>query len=273
MIDGPRADALTWLGRFDEAVTCVWSVLERHRAEGYPRATGGIAVCALGAGALADGLVRESDRERRRAEACELGDVARDIAEHGPTRMRNMGPEGLAWLRRVEAEVTRLDARPDPAAWRAAVAAFEGFGHRYEAARCHHRLADALLTGASDGEQGRREAAGLIRSARQVAVSLGARPLRDALDTLAVRYRLDVGSGPAERRVLTPREEEVLRLVAEGLTNREIGGRLFISEKTASVHVSNVIAKLGASGRTEAVTLAHRRGLLTLRPGGSVAAP
>jgi len=62
--------------------------------------------------------------------------------------------------------------------------------------------------------------------------------------------------------VLTEREEEVLLLVAQGLTNRQIGERLFISAKTVSVHVSNVLAKLGASGRAEAVSLAHQRGLL-----------
>jgi DNA-binding NarL/FixJ family response regulator len=54
----------------------------------------------------------------------------------------------------------------------------------------------------------------------------------------------------------------VLALLSEGLTNRQIGQKLFIAEKTASVHVSNILAKLGASGRTEAVTVAHRRGLL-----------
>ena len=62
--------------------------------------------------------------------------------------------------------------------------------------------------------------------------------------------------------MLTDREEEVLLLVAQGLTNRQIGERLFISAKTVSVHVSNVLAKLGASGRAEAVSLAHQRGLL-----------
>jgi DNA-binding NarL/FixJ family response regulator len=60
-----------------------------------------------------------------------------------------------------------------------------------------------------------------------------------------------------------------MRLVAQGLTNRQIGRRLFISEKTASVHVSNVLAKLGAGGRTEAVAIAHRRGLLTEPSGGA----
>ena len=62
--------------------------------------------------------------------------------------------------------------------------------------------------------------------------------------------------------MLTRREQEVLALVAEGMTNREIGKRLFISEKTASVHLSNLMTKLNVSSRTEAVTVAHRRGLL-----------
>jgi DNA-binding NarL/FixJ family response regulator len=63
--------------------------------------------------------------------------------------------------------------------------------------------------------------------------------------------------------VLTPREAEVLGLLAQGRTNRQIGSALYISEKTASVHVSNLVAKLGASGRTEAVAIAAQRGLLS----------
>ncbi len=65
---------------------------------------------------------------------------------------------------------------------------------------------------------------------------------------------------------MTGREREVLGLVAEGLTNREVGKRLFISEKTVSVHLSNLMAKLNVSSRTEAVTVAHRRGLLDIGP-------
>jgi DNA-binding CsgD family transcriptional regulator len=60
---------------------------------------------------------------------------------------------------------------------------------------------------------------------------------------------------------LTPRELEVLDLIAAGRSNSEIGQQLFISRKTASVHVSNILAKLGAATRTEAVALARRRGL------------
>lgn len=72
-------------------------------------------------------------------------------------------------------------------------------------------------------------------------------------------------SGPAPRRGrwgLTDGEVEVLELVAQGLTNRQIGEQLFISGKTVSVHVSNLLAKLGVAGRPEAVAVAHRRGLL-----------
>jgi len=68
-------------------------------------------------------------------------------------------------------------------------------------------------------------------------------------------------SGTAETP-LTPREVEVLTLVAQGLTNGQIGRQLFISTKTVSVHVSNLLAKLGAAGRTEAAAIARRRGLV-----------
>ena len=78
--------------------------------------------------------------------------------------------------------------------------------------------------------------------------------------------RIEVGGPapepePAAPFGLTPREHEVLLLVAEGHTNREIGERLFMSEKTASVHVSRILAKLDVSGRVEAAAVAHRLGL------------
>ena len=66
---------------------------------------------------------------------------------------------------------------------------------------------------------------------------------------------------------LTPREREVLALVADGRTNRQIAEALFISAKTASVHVSNILAKLGVASRVEAAAVAHRLGLLARRPG------
>ncbi|MCW2622742.1 MAG: family ATPase, partial [Frankiales bacterium] len=106
-------------------------------------------------------------------------------------------------------------------------------------------------------------AAVAARQALTTARELGAAPLVAAVEALAQRGRLAVGGplrgGPGP---FTPREGEVLALVAEGLTNRQVGGRLFISEKTVSVHLSSVMAKLGATSRTEAVAIAGRRGLL-----------
>ena len=96
-----------------------------------------------------------------------------------------------------------------------------------------------------------------------------AAPLIDAADALARRARIRLDDAPepepAPREALplglTPREHEVLLLVAEGRTNREIGELLYMSEKTASVHVSRILAKLDVGGRVEAAAVAHRLGL------------
>jgi len=172
-----------------------------------------------------------------------------------------MGVEARAWLARVEAEAARMRGEPGVDPWRAALEGF-GFGHVYEQARSRWRLAEALL--ATDE---RVAAAAEARAAHEVAARLGAVPLKTAVEALARRGRLDAGL-PGVRLaevsdVLTPREAEVLGLLAQGRTNRQIGSALYISEKTASVHVSNLVAKLGASGRTEAVAIAAARGLLS----------
>jgi len=75
----------------------------------------------------------------------------------------------------------------------------------------------------------------------------------------ATRRLLDRDSGPEP---LTPREREVLSLLAEGLPNKEIATRLFVTERTVKFHVSSILDKLGAHNRTEAVAVATRRGLL-----------
>jgi len=173
-----------------------------------------------------------------------------------------MGVEAHAWLARVEAENARLHGTQSPELWQAAVDAF-GFGHVYEQARSRWRLAESLL--AAGDPNGAAEQA---RAAHEVAVRLGAAPLRAAVEALVRRGRLDVALPGAARpvdpdAVLTPREAEVLALLAQGRTNRQIGAALYISEKTASVHVSNIIAKFGATGRTEAVAIAAQRGLLS----------
>ena len=89
-------------------------------------------------------------------------------------------------------------------------------------------------------------------------ISSGRPPLLDQLKAIGITP----ARGQAGSATLTPREREILALVAQGRSNGEIGKQLFISTKTVSVHVSNILGKLGASGRTEAAAIARRRGLL-----------
>ncbi|MXM67471.1 AAA family ATPase [Streptomyces sp. HUCO-GS316] len=168
----------------------------------------------------------------------------------------------------VRAELHRAEDRATPDTWSEVVTAFERLERPYDLARVRHRLAEALLT--SGGEDERDRAAELLRLAHAAAQHLGARPLADAVTLLAQSARLALTCAPAERAALadpvealglTSRERDVLRLVAAGRTNRQIAEELFISPKTASVHVSNILGKLGVSGRGEAAATAHRLGL------------
>ena len=132
------------------------------------------------------------------------------------------------------------------------------------AAYCRWREAEALVAvGAS-----RIEASAPLREAHAVAARIGARPLLQELELLAQRARLDLTPPDEDSQAgkqnleevlgLTPREAEVLTLVARGYTNREIAEALVISVKTASVHVSHILRKLDAPNRREAAAIAHR---------------
>ena len=120
------------------------------------------------------------------------------------------------------------------------------------------RLAQHLVAGRE-----RTEAKHVLATASAEAIAIGSTLLADRIGTLSQRAGFAVAPPPEESPVagLTPREIEVLQLVAEGRSNGEIGSALFISTKTASVHVSNILAKLGVSGRGEAAAVAHRIGL------------
>ncbi|MQA35732.1 LuxR family transcriptional regulator, partial [Modestobacter roseus] len=194
------------------------------------------------------------------AEAEELATLGREAGEAAVAAYGPLGREGIAWTTRLAAELVRVHGRLAVESWRQAVADFGAFGHVYEQARSRLRLAEALLAG-----DDRAGAAAELAAAHEVAVRLGAEPLRTAVEALARRGRLDLPGVRAVEAdaVFTPRETEVLALVAQGRTNRQIGAELFISEKTASVHVSNILAKLGAASRAEAVALAAARGLLS----------
>ncbi|MFF1677194.1 AAA family ATPase [Streptomyces sp. NPDC058256] len=248
----------------EDAVACMRTNLVRLTDGGTAadRPDIGVRLAALALSAVADAAVElrltgdEAGARRWTDTATELVEVARITAAKGEDGTEQ-GPEGLAWLARAEAEWLRAHSGPDVTAWKKAVAAF-GYGDPYELARCERRLAEALLSA-----DRREEAAEHARAARDAAVRLGAVPLREDLDTLIRRGRLAESPSTADRiAVLTARESDVLRLLALGRTNRQIGEELFISGKTASVHVSNILAKLGAAGRTEAVAIAYREGLI-----------
>lgn len=177
------------------------------------------------------------------------------------------------WLR---AELLRAEGRGAPDVWSGTVAALEPLGRPHDLACVRLRLAEALLA-SGGGEDERARATELLRLVDAVATHLGAAPLARDAALLARRGRLALTpapreepspapADPAEALGLTSRERDVLRLVAAGHTNRRIAEELFISPKTASVHVSNILAKLGVSGRGEAAAVAHRLGLF---PDGS----
>jgi len=159
------------------------------------------------------------------------------------------GPVQRAWALVFRAEAARITGE-DPR-WDDAAAAWAEVGNPYLRARALHRAAEHA---AARGERG-RALEGLVEAAA-LAGELRAAPLRSAAEDL--RRRL----GAAPSHGLTARELEVLERLAEGGSNKEIAEALFISAKTASVHVSNILGKLGVSSRTEAAAAARRLGLL-----------
>ena len=193
------------------------------------------------------------------------------------------GPVQQANLLTFTAEAARADGADDVAAWDTAAAAWDKLGQPYP-------LATALLRGAAAAVSTDRDSAEIrLLRASQLAGRLGAQPLRDEIGLLARRARIapvpggahagaaagkiparapaaDDADGSRQRLGLTAREFEVLGLVASGRSNREIADQLFISVKTASVHVSNILAKLSASSRGEAAATAHRLRLFDPAP-------
>ncbi|EPJ40451.1 hypothetical protein STAFG_2536 [Streptomyces afghaniensis 772] len=190
-------------------------------------------------------------------------------------RLTTNAPVWLAHEKWVRAELHRAafhgaGSRSAPEIWSEVVTAFEPLERPYDLARVRYRLAESLLADGGEADE-RDRATELLRLAHAAARHLGpgrsptppprsptrARPAAHARHGPGHRPRRD----PAEALGLTSRERDVLRLVTAGHTNRRIAEELFISPKTASVHVSNILAKLGVSGRGEAAAVAHRLGL------------
>jgi DNA-binding CsgD family transcriptional regulator len=166
--------------------------------------------------------------------------------------------------RLAEALTSRARGESDVALWEAAVEGRRGLGRPFELARV---LGD--LAASSFRARRRDEGASALAEAHVIAVDLGARPLREAIESLARRARIglegvDTADDAADRLGLTPREREVLAMLADGRSNRQIGDTLFMAESTAGVHVSNILGKLGVTRRSEAVAVAHRLGLFQI---------
>jgi len=162
-----------------------------------------------------------------------------------------------------DAERTRLAGPSDPDAWGAAAQAWQDLSCPHRAGYAWWRQAEALL------EAG-QPAATAVRPLRAAAGAAdGHVPLLGQIRALAERARILLQPADASRPArpattygLTSRELTVLRLLTAGRTNAQIGAELYISPKTAGVHVSNILRKLGVSGRVQAAALAERAGLL-----------
>ncbi|MFB6480081.1 AAA family ATPase [Streptomyces virginiae] len=207
-----------------------------------------------------------AEADARGLPAAEAGrDAALAVLRTAARSLATPVPVWAAHAEYVRAELLRAEARDTPADWTAVETAVRPLERPYLLAKACHRLAEALLA-AGD----REPAAALLREAYAIAERIGSRTLREDLALLAQRARLPLTDAdhavappapetdPIEALGLTSRERDVLRLVAAGSTNRKIAEALFISPKTASVHVSNILAKLGVASRGEAAALAHR---------------
>ncbi|HSG86978.1 MAG TPA: AAA family ATPase [Candidatus Limnocylindrales bacterium] len=193
-----------------------------------------------------------------------------DLAEH-EAMARAIDPRAAAVVAQVRAEVLRLEGDGDAATWLATATAWHAVGRPLPEAVARTRAGEALLR-AGD----RATARVVLAEALGIAEALGAVPLVEVVRRSARIARLDLAAHaaadvPAEAPAsasahaaigLTPREREVLRYVGAGWSNRDIAEALDISRKTASVHVSNILGKLGVGNRTEAAVAAHRLGLV-----------
>ncbi len=193
------------------------------------------------------------------ASCAELGAAAEDRLRRLEKRAAGLGTSGPlqhAHCLTFAAELARARGILDRAAWEEAAAGWEALGNPYYRARALSRAAEAALA-AGDHEA----ATAMLCTATELADGLGARPLAEKIADLRRRTRMPRRGEASAPLGLTPREFEVLRLVAEGRSNRDIAEELFISVKTVSVHVSNILGKLEVASRGEAAATAHRMAL------------
>jgi DNA-binding NarL/FixJ family response regulator len=238
------------------------------RGEQYAGETEGVLLAARAASALAM-LASKARAAGDVATADAHADAAIEYVELATSTVaicRPAHPPAVwLWVLWTLAEAARAAGSPALTEWAAVVSEADLAGRVEAGAAARLRFAEAGLDAGDRSD----EVIGALRDSLATAQRLGAAPLLARGHDLARRARLEaeLGVTPApssttKNVTLTAREAEVLKLLTDGLTNRQIGRALFISEKTASVHVSNILGKLGATTRTEAAAVARRQGLL-----------
>ena len=220
-------------------------------------------LAALGLRALADDAAVRRDARSRSARSGQRDAL---LADRPPDAGDDGIPESEPLALLHDAELARLDGQRSPEPWSACAEAWTKIGRPLPALYARWREAEVRLACGVGAES-----VTVLRAAHDEAVALGATRLVHELDTLARWYRVDLlpatpvdpdaGDDALAPYALTVREREVLAALAAGHTNKEIADALFISIKTASVHVSNILRKLDVPGRQEAARVAHRLGV------------
>jgi DNA-binding CsgD family transcriptional regulator/tetratricopeptide (TPR) repeat protein len=264
LYDASRAELALWERRWADAAAAVEVGLVQARAPHAAQIR--VLVCAKGLRAQAE--LTALARARRDAAALrDRLDRAREllaVARQAAADASVITPNGAGWELLARAEHDRARGAAAPQAWAEAAATWDRLQRPPLAAYCRWRQAEALVAAGAS----RAQAGAPLRDAHAVAARLGAKPLASELELLAQRARLDLArpeaGSPGGKRALeeilglTPREADVLALIARGYTNREIAAALVISIKTADVHVSHILRKLDAPTRLEAAAIAHR---------------
>jgi DNA-binding CsgD family transcriptional regulator len=258
------AELALWEHRWTEADQAVRDGLARARSRQAAQLR--VWFCAKGLRAQAELAALARDRRDADAVRTWLARAEKLIAtaRRSAAEASAVTPNVAGWRALAEAEYQRAVGVARPDLWAGAADTWERLERPPLAAYCRWRQAEALVAAGAS----RAEASGPLRQAHALAARIGAKPMARQLELLAQRARLelappDAGSpdrkqGLAEILGLTPREAEVLTLIARGYTNREIAATLVISVRTAGVHVSHILRKLGAPNRLEAAAIAHR---------------
>jgi ATP/maltotriose-dependent transcriptional regulator MalT len=267
------AELALWEGHPDEARAATLEGIDALAATAEHVHAGALLKLALRAQADLAEFARarraEPDERAAIAGAHRVLDIAQGLDRNPLDPARSPLPESPALEAQAAAELARCEGSREPKLWDEAGDRWEELERPYQTAYARWRGGEAALLAREAGPRARDN----LRSAHEIAARLGARPLLTEVELLARRARIPLEESPAPtgqpepeaaggRFGLTERELEVLRYLAEGLSNREIATRLFISPKTASNHVSSVLRKLGVQGRVEAAAVAFRMGLL-----------